>query len=369
MTVAAAADDRLAVGVDIGGTKVAAGLVHADGRVFSRARRDTPDRSTTPGDVEDVIVDAVEELLAEARRGEREVPGIGIGAAGFVSGDGSTVVFAPHLAWREEPIRDRLTERLGLPVVVDNDANTAARAEHRFGAGRGESRLLLVTLGTGIGGAIVLDGRVERGRYGLAGEFGHMQVVPDGERCECGNRGCWEQYSSGRAMKREAREMILAGSPYAAGLATICGGDATRIEGHHVTSAARAGDQAALDLLGDVGRWLGVGLANLAAALDPGTIVVGGGVSQAGELLLVPARETFARHLTGRGFRPLAPIVAAQLGPEAGMVGAADLARAEADRGSAATGNPGSGGRASRDPALGEPALGEPAPGRDVRGR
>jgi glucokinase len=325
-------DERLAVGVDIGGTKVAAGLVDAQGRIFSRTRRDTPDRSTRPGDVEDVIVGAVEELLAEARRAEREVLGVGIGAAGFVSADGSTVVFAPHLAWRDEPIRERLSERLRLPVVVDNDANTAARAEHRFGAGRGESRLLMVTLGTGIGGAIVIDGRVERGRYGLAGEFGHMQVVPDGERCECGNRGCWEQYSSGRAMKREAREMILADSPYAAELASMTDGDATRIEGIHVTAAARAGDQAALDLLGDVGRWLGIGLANLAAALDPGTIVVGGGVSQAGDLLLLPAREAFARHLSGRGHRPLAPIFAAQLGPEAGLVGAADLARHQDDR-------------------------------------
>jgi glucokinase len=327
-----AVDDRLAVGVDIGGTKVAAGLVDDTGRVFSRTRRDTPDRSTRPGDVEHVIVDAVEELLAEARRAEREVLGIGIGAAGFVSADGSTVVFAPHLAWRDEPIRDRLTERLRLPVVVDNDANTAARAEYRFGAGRGEGRLLMVTLGTGIGGAIVLDGRVERGRWGLAGEFGHMQVVPEGERCECGNRGCWEQYSSGRALKREAREMILTGSPYAAELAALCNGDPARIEGIHVTAAARAGDQAALDLITDVGRWLGVGLANLAAALDPGTIVVGGGVSQAGDLLLTPAREAFARHLTGRGHRPVAQILPAALGPEAGFIGAADLARYQDER-------------------------------------
>lgn len=325
-------DDRLAVGVDIGGTKVAAGLVDETGRVFSRTRRNTPDRSTRPGDVEDVIVDAVEELLAEARRAERDVVGVGIGAAGFVSADGSTVVFAPHLSWRDEPIRDRLTQRLRLPVVVDNDANTAGRAEYRFGAGRGESRLLMVTLGTGIGGAIVLDGRVERGRWGLAGEFGHMQVVPDGERCECGNRGCWEQYSSGRALKREARELILTGSPYAAELAGMCEGDPQRIEGVHVTAAARLGDQAALDLISDVGRWLGVGLANLAAALDPGTIVVGGGVSQAGELLLAPAREAFARQLTGRGHRPVAQILPAELGQEAGFIGAADLARYQDER-------------------------------------
>ncbi len=321
--------DALAIGVDVGGTKVVAGLVDASGAVLSQVRRDTPGRTTQPSVVEDVIVDAVTETLATAARDHpgRQVLGVGLGAAGFVSADRRTVVFAPHLAWRDEPIRDRLAHRLGLPVVLDNDANAAAWAEHRFGSGRDESRLLLVTLGTGIGGALVLDGQVERGRHGLAGEFGHMQVVPDGERCECGNRGCWEQYSSGRAMQREAREMLEQDSPYAAGLAAYCGGDPAKVEGHHVTQAARHGDVAALELLGDVGRWLGVGLANLAAALDPGRIVVGGGVSEAGDLLLEPAREMFARRLTGRGHRPLTPIVAAQLGPAAGMVGAADLVR------------------------------------------
>ena len=325
--------DALAIGVDVGGTKVAAGLVDSSGTVLARTRRDTPGRTTRASVVEDVIVDAVAEVQALAARDFPQQPlvGVGLGAAGFVSADRSTVVFAPHLAWRDEPIRDRLARRLGLPVALDNDANAAAWAEFRFGAGRGESRLLLVTLGTGIGGALVVDGALERGRHGLAGEFGHMQVVPDGERCECGNRGCWEQYSSGRAMQREAREMLEQDSPYAAGLAAYCGGDPARVEGHHVTEAARNGDVAALELMGDVGRWLGLGLANLVAALDPGRIVVGGGVSEAGDLLLEPAREMFARRLTGRGHRPLTPILAAELGPSAGLVGAADLVR-EAQR-------------------------------------
>ncbi|HLS46790.1 MAG TPA: ROK family glucokinase [Ornithinicoccus sp.] len=323
-------EDALAIGVDVGGTKAIAGLVDESGAVLATARRDTPGRTTEASVVEDVIVDAVTEIrgYADTHYAGQELVGVGLGAAGFVSADRSTVVFAPHLAWRDEPIRDRLADRLGLPVVLDNDANAAAWAELRFGAGQGEPRLLLVTLGTGIGGALVLDGRVERGRWGMAGEFGHMQVVPDGERCECGNRGCWEQYSSGRAMQREAREMLAQDSPYAAGLAAYCGNDPDRVEGHHVTQAARAGDVAALEMIGDVGRWLGLGLANLAAALDPGRIVVGGGVSEAGDLLLEPAREMFGRRLTGRGHRPLAPILAAQLGPAAGMIGAADLVRA-----------------------------------------
>ncbi|WP_153396514.1 ROK family glucokinase [Ornithinicoccus halotolerans] len=322
----------LTVGVDIGGTKIAAGLVDEQGAVVRRTRRDTPGRTLAPRAVEDAIADAVQELLDAA--GERAYPAVGIGAAGFVSSDRATVVFAPHLAWRDEPLRDALAGRLGVPVVVDNDANAAGWAEHRYGAGQGEPRLLLVTLGTGIGGALLLDGEVERGRWGLAGEFGHMQVVPEGHRCECGNRGCWEQYASGKALQREAREMLLAGSPYAAGLARWSEGDPGRVEGHHVTAAARDGDGAALDLIGDVGRWLGVGLANLAAALDPGRILVGGGVSQSGELLLRPTREAFARQLTGRGHRPLAPITATDLGTDAGLIGAAGLAREEtmADR-------------------------------------
>lgn len=322
-------DGALAIGVDVGGTKVVAGLVDAQGGLLATARRDTPGSTTEASVVEDVIIDAVSEVrnFAATNLPDQELVGVGLGAAGFVSADRSTVVFAPHLAWRDEPIRDRLAGRLGLPVTLDNDANAAAWAEFRFGAGRDESRLLLVTLGTGIGGALVLDGQVERGRWGLAGEFGHMQVVPDGVRCECGNRGCWEQYSSGRAMQREARGMLEQDSPYAAGLAVYCGGDPARVEGHHVTQAARAGDVAALELIGDVGRWLGLGLANLAAALDPGRIVVGGGVSEAGDLLLEPAREMFGRRLAGRGHRPIAPILAAELGPAAGMVGAADQVR------------------------------------------
>ncbi len=316
-------DGPLAIGVDIGGTKVAAGVVDASGAVLRRARRDTPDRSKSPRVVEDTIVSAVEELLGSGD----DVVAVGIGAAGFVAADRATVVFAPHLSWRNEPLRTALGTRLSLPIFVDNDANAAAWAEHRFGAGRGESHLVMVNLGTGIGGGIVIDGRVFRGRYGIAGEFGHMQVVPDGIRCECGNRGCWEQYASGNALVREARSLMSAGSPVVSDLFERVGGDPDELTGPLVTEAARDGDPLARELLGEIGRWLGVGMADLAAALDPGTFVVGGGVSAAGDLLLDPARQAFRRQLTGRGYRPEAVIVAAQLGNEAGLVGAADLAR------------------------------------------
>ncbi len=319
-----------AIGVDIGGTKVWAGAVDEVGELLAEVHRDTPERSTRPAVVEDVIVSAVQQVLLDARLTAGEVVGVGVGAAGFVFADRGSVVFAPHLSWRDEPLRDRLSGRLGLPVTVDNDANAAAWAEYRFGAGQGESQLLLVTLGTGIGGGLVIDGRVERGRHGMAGEFGHMIVVPDGRRCECGNRGCWEQYASGSVVLREARELVQAGGPYAEELRRRCAGVPQTLDGPAVTAAAHTGDAAAQEILAEVGRWLGLGLANLVAALDPGVIVVGGGVSTADDLLLDPAREALSRHLTGRGHRPVAPVRAAYLGARAGLIGAADLARIEA---------------------------------------
>ncbi|GAA4405993.1 ROK family glucokinase [Fodinibacter luteus] len=321
------ADAPLAIGIDIGGTKVAGGVVDAAGRVLARTRRDTPHRSTSPRVVEDTIVSVVEELLAGT---DRAILAVGIGAAGFVAADRATVVFAPHLSWRNEPLRESLGSRVALPIFVDNDANAAVWAEHRFGAGRGETHLVMVNLGTGIGGGVVLDGRVIRGRYGIAGEFGHMQVVPDGIRCECGNRGCWEQYASGNALVREAQALMSAGSPVVSDLFDRVGGRPEDLTGPLVTEAARDGDPLARELLSEIGRWLGIGIADLAAALDPGTFVIGGGVSAAGDLLLGPAREAFRRQLTGRGYRPEAAIVAAELGNEAGLVGAADLARTDA---------------------------------------
>jgi glucokinase len=325
----------LSVGIDIGGTKVAGGVVDTDGVVVARARRDTPHRSTSPSVVEDTIVDVVAELIDGA--GD-DVVAVGIGAAGFVAADRATVVFAPHLSWRDEPLEANLQRRVPVPISVDNDANAAAWAEWRFGAAQGESHVVMVNLGTGIGGAMILDGQIMRGRHGIAGEFGHMQVVPGGQRCECGNKGCWEQYASGNALVREARSMMTAGSPMATDLLDLVGGDPSSLTGPMITEAARDGDATATELLGEIGQWLGIGIANLAAALDPGVFVIGGGVSAAGDLLLEPARTTFRRHLTGRGYRPEARIVAAALGNEAGLIGAADLARRDALERAAAEG-------------------------------
>jgi len=317
----------LAIGIDIGGTKVAGGVLDEQGAIVARARRDTPHRSKSPDVVEDTIVGVIEDLLGQTAR--EDVVAVGVGAAGWVSADRATILFAPHLSWRNEPLQERLSTRVPVPVYVDNDANAAGWAEHRFGAGRGETHLMMITLGTGIGGALVMDGQVQRGRYGVAGEYGHMMVVPGGHRCECGNRGCWEQYASGNALVREARSLLLANSPVAHDLLERLGGEDQSLTGPVITEAAQDGDQTCVELIADIGRWLGTGLANLAAAFDPGSFVIGGGVSAAGDLLLGPARETFARELTGRGYRPMAQVLQASLGNEAGLIGAADLARTE----------------------------------------
>jgi glucokinase len=313
-------DVRLAVGVDIGGTKVAAGVVDADGRIIERLRRPTPGNDVR--DTERLIAEVVAELS-----GRHPIAAVGIGAAGWISADNSTVLFSPHLAWRNEPLRAALADAVGVSVLVENDANAAAWAEYRFGAARGSDIAVMVTLGTGIGGGLVLNGTLYRGSFGVACEYGHMCLVPDGRRCACGNRGCWEMYASGTALARDAIELAEMAPVSAHRLLELAGGDRSQLTGPLVTRAAREGDPAATEIYTEMGHWLGRGLADLAAVLDPAVFVIGGGVSEAGDLLLPPARQAFAQTLTGRGFRPAADIVLAQLGPDAGLVGAADLAR------------------------------------------
>ena len=310
------------LGVDIGGTKVLAGVVDVKGRVLRTARRTTPGRRVDVRLVEDAVVEAV----LEAAAGE-PISGVGVGAAGFVDADQSSVLFAPHLPWQGEDVCTRLEERWEAPVVLDNDANAAAVAEMTFGAGVGAASLLLVTLGTGIGGCLVIGGRIHRGANGMAGEFGHMQVVPGGFACECGRSGCWEQYSSGHALVRYARERLNREETV---LEQWCDEQPDRLTGSMVARAAAAGDRVASDAFSFVGEWLGVGLANLTAAFDPHLIVVGGGVSAAGDLLIDPARTALNRSLVGAEHRLVPPVVVAELGPSAGLIGAATMARERA---------------------------------------
>ncbi len=309
----------VAIGIDIGGTKVAAGVVAPDGTVLATARRASSGLSVE--ETEDAIAGVVGELAAG-----RDVVGVGIGAAGWFDRAGDVVLFSPHLAWRNSGLRRELAARLGRPLWVGNDANAAAWAEYRYGAARGADLALVVTLGTGIGGGIVLDGRLQLGSHGVAGEWGHMRVVPDGRLCACGNRGCWERYASGTALAQTAREVARTSPAAAGGLLERVAGDPEALTGEVVAATAADGDPLALELVTEVGQWLGQGIADLAAILDPEVVVIGGGVSLLGEMLLGPARARLDHALPGRGFRPGPRLVVAELGPEAGLIGAADLA-------------------------------------------
>ena len=310
----------LTVGVDVGGTKVLGGVVTPKGEVLDTSRRPTP--SDDAHATATAIADVVRELAAKY-----EIEAVGIGAAGFIDATRSVVLHAPNLVWRDEPLRERIEALVDLPVVVENDANAAAWAEYRFGAGRGESHLLLLTVGTGIGGGVVLDGAVYRGAFGVAAEFGHIRVVPDGLQCGCGDRGCFEQYCSGKALVREARAAVARDPESARRLLELAGGDPAAIQGPHVTRAALEGDPASVAAFAVIGEWLGRGLADMVSVWDPSCIVVGGGVVEAGDLLLAPAHVSYAAALSARGRKKAAEVRPAAMGNEAGLVGAADLAR------------------------------------------
>lgn len=313
---------RMTIGVDIGGTKVAAGIVDSGGRIRDAVKHPTP-----YGDGEalaDIVGKAVRDLRDRNTSGT--ISAVGVGTAGFVGADRATIVLGANLGLVEEPFKERLSRRTDLPVVVENDANAAAWAEVRFGAGRGSEHVVCVTLGTGVGGAVVMDGELQRGRYGAAAEVGHYRVVPFGRRCGCGNHGCWEQYASGRALVGEAHDLARAEPERADRMLELAGGRMADIQGREITRAAMEGDDGALACFRAVGEWVGLGLADLAAILDPELFVIGGGVSDAGEVLLGPVRDSFARHVTGRSTRRLADIRIAELGSQAGMAGAADLA-------------------------------------------
>lgn len=310
----------LACGIDVGGTKISGGVVDEDGSVLEELRVVSP-----ATDVE-AIEDAITSLVT-ALRSRHDIAAVGVGAAGYVDKSRAVVMFAPNIAWRDVNLKTELEEHLHLPVVVENDANAAAWGEFVYGAGHDTDDLLMVAVGTGVGGGLVLDGELYRGAFGVGAEIGHMRVVPEGHLCGCGNRGCLEQYGSGSALVREVRAAARGGSLLAADVLERAGGDPDRINGPLVTEAARAGDPFAVEQLAVLGRWLGEGIASLTAVLDPAVVVIGGGVSEAGDLLLDPIRAAFAAQLTGRGHRPVLEIRRARLGNRAGLIGAADLAR------------------------------------------
>jgi len=311
----------LIAAVDIGGTKLAVAAVAADMSVESV--RMAPTVTASGEACFESLCDELETTIETAG----PVAAIGIGTASMVDFATGRVVESTHLPWRDFPLRDRLHERFELPVAVDSDATVACIAEHRFGAGRGSRDMLMLTLGTGIGGGIVADGHVYRGTSGAAGEFGHMVIDDDGPRCSgsCPSRGCLEAFVSGTVLDARARELAFR-APYSAfGRAAAAG---EPVDGPLATRLAREGDPAALEVFEELGRYLGIGIVNLVNIFNPEVIVVGGSVSEADDLLLDPARL----ELSLRGLRPhrdQVRVARAHFRAHAGVVGAAALALTE----------------------------------------
>ena len=311
----------LTIGIDVGGTKVLGGVVDESGKVLTTARKDTPRQGGSA--LTQTIADVAKELLQQ-----HSVASVGVSAAGFVSSDRKTMLATPNIAhWNGVDLDHQLVELIGLPVVIENDANSAAWGEAKFGAGKNQNHMMMLTVGTGIGGGIVVNGALYRGAFGIAAEFGHMRVVPEGHICGCGARGCFEQYASGNALLRHAREAINASPEVARNLLSRGDGTVAGLTGQAITEAARDGDPVALAAFNTTGQWLGAGIASLAVLLDPACVVIGGGVIEAGEILLKPTRESLERNMPFAGKHPYPEIIAAQLGNEAGLVGVADLAR------------------------------------------
>lgn len=311
----------LTIGVDIGGTKILGAVVDPHGEVLAQTRRDTPAGDT--GEIVRRIAAVIREL-----RDSHEVDSIGIGAAGWFDAARKNILFAPNLAWRNEPLFDLIQREIDIPIMLENDGNVAAWAEFVYGAARdADDSMVLITVGTGIGSGLVIGGRLVRGGNGIAGEIGHTVAVPGGHLCGCGRLGCLEQYASGNALVRFAQQAAKEDPDRATELLRLAGGTVAAINGPLVTTAAQAGDAASLAAFDQIGYWLAGGLADVVQVLDPQVLVVGGGVIEAGDLLIGPVRRYFPEALAQRGRLPLGEVRPALLGNTAGVVGAADLAR------------------------------------------
>jgi glucokinase len=311
------------IGVDLGGTKMLVGVVDSDQHIWHESRE------SSTGFSEEEVVEALARELKEARQARPQVLGAGLGIPATIDRRRGLAINAVNLEITDVPIRDLMRERLELPVFLDNDANCAALAEFLFGAGKGAENIVLLTLGTGVGGGLVLGGEVYRGSTGAGAELGHMVIQDDGPPCQgsCPNRGCLETYVSGTALARDGTAAAARAPDSALGRALARG---EGVSGKTVTEAAIASDEVALEVMAEAGRRLGVGLASFANIFNPDVIVIGGGVSAAGDTLLEPARA----ELRSRALPPMnqTPVKLAELGPDAGMIGAAAMARIELDK-------------------------------------
>jgi glucokinase len=310
-----------AIGIDIGGTKVLGGVVTGTGEILATARRDTPREGGR------ALTEAIANVATELAQ-QYPVDSIGVSAAGFISSDRQTMLATPNISnWNGVNLVAELTEILAKKIALENDANAAAWGEFKFGAGRGRNDLMMLTLGTGVGGGLILDGSVFRGAFGIGAELGHIRIVPEGHLCGCGIRGCLEQYASGSALIRHAREAIDASPLLARNLLDRGDGTIEGLRGNHITEAARDGDPVAIAAFNTMATYLGAGIASLCAVIDPSCVVLGGGVIDAGELFLGPTRDAALRLIPFSGKHPYPEIVAAELGNHAGLVGVADLSR------------------------------------------
>jgi glucokinase len=323
---------RYIIGVDLGGTTIATGAMPADGsrEIAMRTRLTLADRGGAEG-VVDRIVEAVEEVIAatidETGCARSDFLGIGIGAPGPLDREKGVVVVAPNLGWRNFPLRDRIADRLGLHSTLDNDANCATLGEWWCGAARGGRNVIGLTIGTGIGGGLILDGALYHGSSDVAGEIGHTTIDSTGRRCKCGNYGCLEAYASGPAIAERARE-ALAGDEQSI-LPRMVDGDLKAITAQTVYDAAKQGDETAREVVRDTARFLGAGLANLVNIFNPDVVVLAGGVTFAGDALFEPLRAEVKR----RAFKPAVDacrIVPGSLSGSAGVVGAVATFKAQA---------------------------------------
>lgn len=310
-----------AVGIDIGGTKIAAALVDEAGVILRELKVSSPIEDST------AMVDAISSLIGDISRGE-SVVGVGVAAAGFLSVDREIMYHSPNISvWRNEPLKRLISERTELPVLLENDANAAGWAEFQFGAGKDVSNMIMLTIGTGVGGAIISDGKLLTGGFGIGGELGHFTLIPGGRPCGCGLNGCLETYASGTALVQSARELVDSGAPESDRLRELESAEGS-LGGEQIYRAILENDPGALGLIRQLGEYLGTAIGSyLVPILDPELAVIGGGVSAVEEKLLAPLRASHEKAFPAKGFRPQLAIVKAHFLNQAGLIGAADLAR------------------------------------------
>lgn len=311
----------LAIGIDIGGTKIAGALVDEQGLVVRELKVPSPVTDSK------AMVSAIVELINELARDE-QVVGAGVAAAGFLSADREILYYAPNIStWRDLPLRQLIASQVSVPVLLENDANAAGWAEFQFGAAKKAKSMIMLTIGTGVGGAVISEGHLMKGGFGIAGELGHVLIEPNGRKCGCGLRGCLESYASGTALLTRADELADSGSSLGSRLLELKQSSG-KLSGELVYQAIREGDEGALSLVSELAEYLGLAIGTcFVPVLDPEIAVIGGGVSAVGDKLISPIRAATLANLPARGFRPEIEVVAANFLNQAGIIGAADLAR------------------------------------------